>query len=236
MYKRQDVIKVPLVENNLNIDALAEQVGTAKIIFLCSPGNPTGNVLPSEQIKAILALFKDEAIVVVDEAYIEFCPDTSVSSWLNEYDNLVVLRTLSKAFALAGLRCGFTLASPSIIEMMSKVIAPYPISTPVADIATKALNADGLKVMIDRVKSTNFLKEALIEWLKTKTWCVDVFESDANFVLFRTDKKQPIFDLLLENNILIRDQSKQVQLENCLRISIGNSDEIEQLKSLLDSI
>jgi len=231
-----DVIKVPLIENRLDIDGLAEQVGKAKVVFLCSPGNPTGNILPQEQIKAVLTLFKDEAIVVVDEAYIEFCPETSVSGWLKDYDNLVVLRTLSKAFALAGLRCGFTLASSDIIEMMSKVIAPYPISAPVADIASRALNLEGLEVMKTRVASTNKLKIELIEWLSSKSWCSEVFNSDANFVLFRTDKKQEIFDLLLASNILIRDQSKQVQLDNCLRISIGNSEEIEQLKSLLNSI
>lgn len=224
------ISKVPLINNELDLDGLAAQVGQAKVVFLCSPGNPTGNLLPHEQIKQALELFKDSAIVVVDEAYIEFDAKQSVASWLNDFDNLVVLRTLSKAFALAGLRCGFTLASTDIITMMSKVIAPYPISAPVAEIASKALNHEGLLLMTNRVKQVCALRLSLIEWLAQQSWCQHVFDSDANFVLFKTDKKDEIFSLLAKENILIRDQSKQMQLENCLRISIGSEQELETLK------
>ncbi len=225
--------RVPLINNELDLDGLAKQVGQAKIVFLCSPGNPTGNLLPHTQIKQALELFKDNAIVVVDEAYIEFDAQQSVSSWLGEYDNLVVLRTLSKAFALAGLRCGFTLASEAIIIMMSKVIAPYPISAPVAEIASKALTTDGLAVMNQRVNEVQEIRQSLINWLKQQVWCQQVFKSDANFVLFKTDKKDEIFSLLSKQDILIRDQSKQMQLENCLRISIGSEQEIETLKETI---
>ncbi|PVF10602.1 histidinol-phosphate transaminase, partial [Yersinia pestis] len=93
--------------------------------------------------QAVLALAQGRAIVAIDEAYIEFCPQASVSNWLKDYPNLVILRTLSKAFALAGLRCGFTLANSDIIQLLLKVIAPYPLSTPVADIAAQALSPKG---------------------------------------------------------------------------------------------
>ena len=230
-----DIVKVPLVDNMLDLAGLQQQVDKVKVVFLCSPGNPTGNLLPKEQIIQAIELFKDNAIVVVDEAYIEFSPEQTNISLLEKYDNVIVLRTLSKAFALAGLRCGFTLASAEIITLLSKVIAPYPISAPVAEIASLALSRD-LDKMTTRVKACNSIKTDLTAWLNQQAWCSEVFASDANFVLFRCtslSEKTRIFDLLVSNNILIRDQSKQVQLENCLRISIGNEQETTQLKEVL---
>ena len=229
------IVKVPLTNNTLDLEGLQQQVGKVKVVFLCSPGNPTGNLLPKEQIIQAIELFKGSAIVVVDEAYIEFSPEQTSTSLLEVYDNVIVLRTLSKAFALAGLRCGFTLASSDIITLLSKVIAPYPISAPVAEIASLALSAD-LDKMTKRVQNCNKTKVSLATWLSEQSWCSEVFASDANFVLFRCTsltEKTRIFDLLVSHNILIRDQSKQMQLENCLRISIGNEQEITQLKEVL---
>jgi histidinol-phosphate aminotransferase len=233
------IIKVPLQSTqqgmHLDIDGLTSQVGKVKVVFLCSPGNPTGNLLSKADIITAIELFKDNAIVVVDEAYIEFSPEQTSTDLLAKYDNVIVLRTLSKAFALAGLRCGFTLASKDIITLLSKVIAPYPISAPVAEIASNALSTD-LEKMSERVQTCNTLKISLSAWLSDQNWCSDVFASDANFVLFRcttSQEKQRIFDTLVAKNILIRDQSKQMQLENCLRISIGSEHEITQLKEVL---
>jgi len=229
------IVKVPLTNNTLDLEGLQQQVGKVKVVFLCSPGNPTGNLLPKEQIIQAIELFKGSAIVVVDEAYIEFSPEQTSTSLLEVYDNVIVLRTLSKAFALAGLRCGFTLASSDIITLLSKVIAPYPISAPVAEIASLALSAD-LDKMTKRVQNCNKTKASLTTWLSEQSWCSEVFASDANFVLFRCTsltEKTRIFDILVSHNILIRDQSKQMQLENCLRISIGNEQEITQLKEVL---
>jgi len=230
------IIKVPLNTNTtLDLVGLKQQVGKVKVVFLCSPGNPTGNLLPKEQITQAIELFKDSAIVVVDEAYIEFSPEQTSLSLLKDYNNVIVLRTLSKAFALAGLRCGFTLANEEVITLLSKVIAPYPISAPVAEIASLALST-GLDKMTRRVEYCNKVKISLSVWLNKQEWCSEVFTSDANFVLFRCtnfSEKVRIFDLLVNKNILIRDQSKQLQLENCLRISIGSEQEITQLKEVL---
>ncbi len=231
------IVKVPLIANQLDLDGIKKQVGKVKVVFLCSPGNPTGNLLAQEQIKAVIELFKDSAIVVVDEAYIEFSAKASVVSWLAQYDNLVVLRTLSKAFALAGLRCGFTLANSDIITMLSKVIAPYPISAPVAEIASQALANDNLEQVKVRVEETRLLRQQLANWLTEQPWCVKVHHSDANFVLFKASSAQTkdfIFNALLAQGILIRDQSKQVQLDACLRISIGSERELELLKQTID--
>ena len=232
-----DIIKVPLNETmSLNLAGLQAQVGKAKVVFLCSPGNPTGNLLSQQEIKTALELFAESAIVVVDEAYIEFSPEQTVASWLKTYPHLVVLRTLSKAFALAGLRCGFTLANKEVITMLSKVIAPYPISAPVADIASEALAKPGLGQMNQRVLETNTLRAHLATWLAKQSWCSEVFSSDANFILFRcqnNELKDFIFNCLVENDILIRDQSKQQNLENCLRISIGSERELSLLQQTI---
>ncbi|WP_281558986.1 histidinol-phosphate transaminase [Thalassomonas sp. RHCl1] len=228
------IIEVPLVNNELDLDGLAQEVDNTKLVFLCSPGNPTGNLLPLEQIEAALALFGQSAVVVVDEAYIEFCPQSSVSNLLPKYPNLVIVRTLSKAFALAGLRCGFTLASTEIITLLSKVIAPYPVPGPVADIAARALEKPALAQMSVRVKENNILRTELASWLTEQSWCQRVFNSDANFVLFQTQDKDFIFNALTSAGILIRDQSKQRQLGNCLRISIGSARELSLVKQVIN--
>jgi histidinol-phosphate aminotransferase len=233
------IIKVPLKPENLqlDLDGLKAQVGKAKVVFLCSPGNPTGNLLSADSIKAALALFGESAIVVVDEAYIEFSLKDSVANWIKDYPQLVVLRTLSKAFALAGLRCGFTLANSDVITMLSKVIAPYPISAPVAEIASKALSNQGLEQVNIRVQETEILRGQLSQWLSEQSWCSKVFVSDANFVLFKTrdlESKNFIFNCLEQKDILIRDQSKQLQLDHCLRISIGSERELSLLKQTID--
>ena len=233
------IIEVPLIINpntdiDLDINALAAQVGKVKVVFLCSPNNPTGSLLKAAQIRQVLDLFKDSAMVVVDEAYIEFCPENSVSSWLLHYDNLIILRTLSKAFALAGLRCGFTLASSEVITLLSKVIAPYPIAAPIAELASQALSEKGIAQMQIRVQETQILRQKLTTWLQAQPWCQQVFQSDANFVLFKSQYKDKLFNSLKSQGILIRDQSKQAQLSHCLRISIGSERELALLKKILD--
>lgn len=235
------IIKVPLINSGdkkcqLDLAGLKAEVGKVKVVFLCSPGNPTGNLLSADDIKATLDVFGDTAIIVVDEAYIEFSPENTALNWLEQYPQLVVLRTLSKAFALAGLRCGFTLANSDIITMLSKVIAPYPISAPVAEIASSTLSPEGLEQVGVRVTETNILRAQLSTWLSEQTWCEEVFQSDANFILFRTTNEETktfIFKCLEQEGILIRDQSKQLQLENCLRISIGSERELSILKQTI---
>ena len=121
----------PLADFQPDVPAILSQLEGVKVIFFCSPNNPTGTVLDREKLLTVLNATQNKAIVVVDEAYIEFCPQFSMVDLLNDYPNLVVTRTLSKGFALAGLRCGFTLANPEVIGLMLKVIAPYPIAEPV---------------------------------------------------------------------------------------------------------
>ncbi len=214
----------------------AEQDGTPiKVVFLCSPNNPTGSLIAAEQIKAVLELFADTAIVAVDEAYIEFAADTSVASWIDQYSNLAVLRTLSKAFALAGIRCGFTLANQDIIYAMSKVIAPYPISWPVAQIASQALSEQGIKQMKSQLDDILVQKQIIKEALDKLDYVYEQIPSASNFILFRTEHKQALFKTLVEAGILIRDYSKQVLLDNSLRISVGSAQETQALLAVMNA-
>lgn len=123
----------------LDLPAIADSLVNVKVVYVCSPNNPTGQIINPQDFHTLLEMTRDKALVVADEAYIEFCPQATLAGWLAEYPHLVILRTLSKAFALAGLRCGFTLANEEVIALLMKVIAPYPLSTPVADIAARRL-------------------------------------------------------------------------------------------------
>ncbi|WP_413699348.1 aminotransferase class I/II-fold pyridoxal phosphate-dependent enzyme [Psychromonas sp. KJ10-10] len=149
------------LDENFDVDYLAVELAVnapdsqIKIVFLCAPNNPTGNMLDKEKLVTLLQATKGKALIVADEAYIEFCPALSQADLIKDHENLVITRTLSKAFALASIRCGFTIAQKSVIEMMSKVIAPYPVPEPVAQIATQALSAQGLETMRERVAILN---------------------------------------------------------------------------------
>ena len=140
-----------LADWQLDLPGIEAQLDGVKVVFVCSPNNPTGQIIDPQSMRDLLEMTRGKAIVVADEAYIEFCPQATLAGWLSDYPHLVVLRTLSKAFALAGLRCGFTLANAEVINVLLKVIAPYPLSTPVADIAAQALSAEGIAAMRQRV-------------------------------------------------------------------------------------
>ena len=228
---------VPLINNDLgdfqldvaNIIAASNNV---KLVFICAPNNPTGTLPLRLDIETIIQHYAQTALVVIDEAYIEFTDEPHLSL-LAQYPNVVVLRTLSKAFALAGLRCGFTLAQPDIIHELLKVIAPYPLSAPVADIAAQALSAEGLKRMREQVASILHEQVALVDDLASIGDIELVGAQTGNFILFRTIHKDALMQFLVHHKVFIRDQSKQQQLENCLRISTGNAAENARLLELI---
>ncbi|MDG1468224.1 MAG: aminotransferase class I/II-fold pyridoxal phosphate-dependent enzyme, partial [Glaciecola sp.] len=231
------VKSVPLINNDLgdfqldvaNIIAASNNV---KLVFICAPNNPTGTLPSRLDIEMIIQHYAQTALVVIDEAYIEFTDEPHLSL-LAQYPNVVVLRTLSKAFALAGLRCGFTLAQPDIIHELLKVIAPYPLSAPVADIAAQALSAEGLKRMREQVASILHEQVALVDDLASIGDIELVGAQTGNFILFRTIHKDALMQFLVHHKVFIRDQSKQQQLENCLRISTGNAAENARLLELI---
>ena len=203
------------------------------VVFICSPNNPTGTSVDKAQLQQVIEHFADSAIVVVDEAYIEFDADNTWAAALNKYNNLVILRTLSKAYALAGIRCGFALAHEDIIQAMLKVIAPYPIPEPVAQIAAQALSGSGIERMQQQVAVISGEKARMKQWLGSIPAISLVGDDRANFILFRYEKKQALMDFLVANGVLIRDQSKQLNLANCLRITLGSEQQNNRLIELI---
>lgn len=206
---------------------------TPKLVFICSPNNPTGDLIPRQQILQVLDFYRDKALVVVDEAYIEFAPEASVLNLLSDYPNLVVLRTLSKAFALAGLRCGFTLAAPDIINALKKMIAPYPLAAPVAEIATQALSAEGQVRMRQSVGVINQLRADFIAFAKTQSAVRQVYASNANYVLLQVADAADCVAKIAAQGILLRNQSSQIGLSQVVRVSIGNPQEMALLTRAL---
>lgn len=220
---------------SLDVDAICQFKDKVKLVFICSPNNPTGTSVDSSQLQAVIEHFADSAIVVVDEAYIEFDWNNSWANKLEKYPNLVILRTLSKAFALAGLRCGFTLANPPITQALLKVIAPYPIPEPVAQIAQQALQVGGLDKMREQIAEISKQREHLKNFLQAMPQIELVGDDKANFILFRTQLKNQLMAYLVEQHVLIRDQSKQLNLENCLRITVGDSAQNQKLMNLMST-
>ncbi|MDX2320343.1 MAG: histidinol-phosphate transaminase [Moritella sp.] len=217
-------------------DAIKAQLDTVNIVFLCAPNNPTGNLIDTAKLTDLLSAAKDKAIIVCDEAYIEFCPDASQVSLLQDFDNLVILRTLSKAFALASIRCGFALASNTVIGLLSKVIAPYPVPEPVAQIASQALTEKGIAVMQSRVTQLNGMRNAFVDELNQLQGIEKVFPATGNYVLVQFNNSQKVFSLLGEQGIVLRDFSAKARLENCIRITLGNAAEMNSTLVALKSV
>ena len=225
---------------NVDYDAVAQAVNAPdsqiKIVFLCAPNNPTGNMLDKSKLIKLLQATLGKALIVADEAYIEFCPALSQADLIYDHENLVITRTLSKAFALASIRCGFTLAQASVIEMMSKVIAPYPVPDPVAQIATQALSTHGLEIMRERVAILNNNRMVLANALLSLPCVTELFPATGNFVLVRFSDAKKVWQAFSDNGIIMRDFASKPRLENCIRITIGSVEEMQATLNILNSL
>ncbi|QTL38042.1 histidinol-phosphate transaminase [Pseudoalteromonas viridis] len=210
---------------------IADAVGNAKLVFICNPNNPTGATVSTDKIAAIAAALKGKALVVVDEAYIEFCEQLTAASLLSDFDNLVVLRTLSKAFALAGLRTGFTLAPPDVLAPIRKVIAPYPVSAVVAQIAQEALTPDAITQMRRQVSILNKAKEKLTEVLGGSEKIAKVMIGEGNFITVQVRQVNDIKQAM-QSGLIMRPFTLFGE-DNWLRISIGSEQELEQVRRWL---
>ncbi|QIR14360.1 histidinol-phosphate transaminase [Shewanella aestuarii] len=205
------------------------EIGAAKLVFICNPNNPTGTVINKDDIEVAIASAPN-SIVVVDEAYIEFCPEYSVADLLERYPNLVVLRTLSKAFALAGARCGFMLANEAIIELVMRVIAPYPVPLPVSELAVKALSGNGISQMRQQVAQLKNQGERLSKTLETIG--ANVLSANGNFVLARFDDVTRIANALTANGIVARAY-KDPRLIDAIRFSFASAAQTDKLIDVL---
>lgn len=207
-----------------------------KLVFVCSPNNPTGQRISQNQLQELLKTLEGRCLLVVDEAYIEFSEQSSLVAELANNPHLVLLRTLSKAFGLAGLRCGFVLANTCVIDALKKVSSPYPIPLPVADIAAEALSTSGLEKMHSTVSTLNALKAETVNWLSELKGVEYIFPSEANYLLFNYRWQPQMLSELKSQHILLRDQSKQPRLQNSIRISIGSEAEMRILKTAMQHI
>jgi histidinol-phosphate aminotransferase len=224
--------KVPLTRSyQLDLERLDQTIdGNTKMIFLCSPNNPTGNSLNREDVEALLNNYY--GIVVVDEAYINFSRYRSFSQELKEYPNLVVMQTLSKAWGLAALRLGMAFASVDIVNVMNKIKPPYNINQASQELALQALNrVDEVNEMIrEIVKERKILETELPNLQIVKK----VHPSDGNFLLVQVTSPVEIYHYLLDKGIVVRDRSRVELCEGCLRITVGTPSENKTLLRALD--
>ncbi|QNS01842.1 MAG: histidinol-phosphate transaminase [Buchnera aphidicola (Pentalonia nigronervosa)] len=230
--------EIPTIKDTWQLDLLSIQLNldNVKLVYICNPNNPTGSTISQNDLINLLNMTINKSLVVIDEAYIEFFPEISMSFFLKTHPNLVILRTLSKAFALAGIRCGFVLAQKEIIDTLKKVIGPYPISAPAADIATQALQIDHINFMKNRVLHLTSNRIWLSDQLKHISCVKKVFNSHANYILVQFFSCVKIFKSLWKDGIILRNQSNKTHLHECIRITIGARSEcrklVQELKKL----
>lgn len=216
----------------IDIDGVLKAIDkNTKLIFVCSPNNPTANSLKKVHIRLLLSNFN--GLVIVDEAYIDFAKEESWVEELSSFPNLLVLQTFSKAWGLAALRLGMAFASPEIIKVLNKIKPPYNINEVTQTLALQALDNESKKN--EMVKAILEEREKLVIAFGKIACITQIYPSDANFVLVKTVNAERIYDYLVKNSVIVRNRSKVVLCDDCLRITVGTPTENEILIKYLDS-
>jgi histidinol-phosphate aminotransferase len=227
--------EVPLTPGfDVRVDAMVSAADSrTKMMFVCSPGNPTSKSIPLADIVA-LATSRFRGLVIVDEAYIDFSTVPSAVPLIEKYPNIVVLQTLSKAFGLAGIRCGFAVAHPSVIQLMNNVKAPYNISSLTSEKAVQALQS--LPVLRRNIKTILDERERVRGVLKSRAYVVRVCESDANFILFELKSKaQAVYKTMADTHgVVSRYRGSEKWCNECIRVTVGTRVENEKFLDALD--
>jgi len=208
----------------------------AKIVFLCSPGNPTGEQIPEAAIRALAQALTGRALVVVDEAYIEYADTPSSTGLIDEYPNIAVLRTLSKLHALAGARIGCVMADPALIAVLRCCQAPYPVPEPCAALALRALEPEALDAARRRAAAVRAERARVYAALMRLDGVRRVYPSAGNFLLARFDDAEDVYRRLLEAGVVVRDMRATPGLEDALRISIGAPEENDAVSAVLSAL
>tara|TARA_R110001599_G_scaffold84130_2_gene226791 strand:+ start:219402 stop:220460 length:1059 start_codon:yes stop_codon:yes gene_type:complete len=203
-----------------------------KLIFVCSPNNPTANDMDRKDIIHLLENF--DGLIVVDEAYIDFSEQVSFAEEVKNYPNLVVLQTLSKAFGLAGIRLGIAIANPEVIKYMMKVKAPYNVNKLTSKAALNGF--ENLGSVQKNIKSINSEKKRIVAELENLAQVEQVFPSDANFLLFKVDDALNVYKKLADSGVIVRYRGNEPYCENCLRVTIGTTQENDKFLSSLIKI
>lgn len=209
---------------------LAATDSRTKLIFICSPNNPTGNSFDTEDIVGILEAFA--GIVVLDEAYIDFSSGRGLLERLGEFQNLIILQTLSKAWGMAGLRLGLAFADEEIIGAFTRVKYPYNINAATQKIALQQLD-NNIYTQLEEIKNE---RRAMVEKLGKCQVIQRIYPSDANFILVKVEEPRRIYNLLIDSGIIVRDRSRIEGCEGCLRITVGRPEENKKLIDALNSI
>lgn len=234
------VVQVPRDETTLSVrpEATLEAIEGAeslKLVFLTSPANPTGDTVDPSLLERVLAATEDRALVVLDEAYIEFCAVSSAARQVADHPRLVVLRTLSKAWGAAGLRCGAVIADPTVIGLLGRVMAPYPLTAPAIAAALAVTAPEALDAQQAMLTEVHREKRRLVRELTARPWVRDLWPGEANFVLIRCDDGPGLVRHCAEHGVRVRDFNGQPLLDNCVRLSVGSSADMDQLRAALDS-
>ncbi|ADR20091.1 histidinol-phosphate aminotransferase [Marivirga tractuosa] len=227
-------IEVPLTKDfQLDVAAILKATNEkSKMLFICSPNNPTGNSLRKDDIETLLENFR--GIVIIDEAYIDFSAQESFIHKLKSYPNLVVLQTLSKAWGMASARLGMAFANPELINILNKVKPPYNISGPSQKLVEKSLRQSD--VFLRQIKGILAERDSLNQQLQDIPGVKKVFDTDANFILVKIDEAKTIYKKLINKGIVVRDRSNVKLCYDCLRITVGTSTENKTLISALRDI
>ncbi|MBU3673321.1 MAG: histidinol-phosphate transaminase [Sinobacteraceae bacterium] len=231
-----EVISVPLVERYALDDAgvIAALSRSVKLVWLCSPNNPTGNSLDAAAVRRVLEAARGRALVVIDEAYIEFSKCSSWIKSLPEYPHLVILRTLSKAQGLAGARIGTVIASPTVIRLLRKIIPPYAIARPTSFAAEQALQEHHRAIANERIERICAERERLRNALIRSPWVKRVYPSDANFLLLSTTNARRVLERLQAVSLLARDFSGKPGLDEAVRLTVGTPEQNNRVIEALE--
>lgn len=225
------LIEVPLDDDetcfSLSLTAVEDVLthGDVRAVFLSSPANPTGQALSLKEIRRLVKAATGKAVLVIDEAYVEFSSVGSARALLDESPHLVLLRTLSKAHALAGARIGAAIADPDVITVLRSLQAPYPVPAPSANLALAALSDTAQVESRERIATTVRERDALAKALRGIRNVVRVYPSQGNFLLVRFADASGAFERLLAAGVVVRDMRAMPQLSDALRISVGTPDE-----------
>jgi histidinol-phosphate aminotransferase len=229
-------IEVPLHDETFAVDCasiLHACKDDTKVIFFCSPNNPTGSVVDARDILSVADARRGKSVVVVDEAYIEFSEQASLTSVATTHENLIVLRTLSKAYALAGARCGVAISNREIIDIASGVLSPFSFAAPSADCVLQALAPNRMAAAKQYVEEAIAERDRLSKALGDFESVEKVWPTDGNFLLLRVSRQQAILDSLRDRRILIRGYGEHQGLKDCLRITVGTPAENDALLNAL---
>jgi len=228
-----EIVNVPLTEKfELRIPEMLEAVtDNTKLMFICSPGNPTAKAIPLDDIKKV-ANSSYKGLIVVDEAYVDFSSLGSATELLDDYPNIIVLQTLSKAFGLAGIRLGFALGNEDVIQLMNNVKAPYNINSMTSEVARNAIN--NIASLDAKVKALLEQRSVVMEKLRQLDYVVKVHPSDANFVLFQVkDHAQKLYKTMADNGVVTRFRGNEMHCKECIRVTIGSEDENNKFLELM---